>query len=46
MGNSKKDSDKDWMSEIEELHRRKTLASQMGGPENLERQRCRCRNRT
>ena len=39
MGNSKKDSDKDWMSEIEELRLRETLASQIGGPENLERQR-------
>ncbi|NQU13885.1 MAG: methylmalonyl-CoA carboxyltransferase [Desulfobacteraceae bacterium] len=39
MENSKKDSDKDWSAEIEELHLRESLASQMGGPENLERQR-------
>lgn len=39
MGNSKKDSDKDWSPEIEELRLRESLASQMGGPENLERQR-------
>jgi len=39
MGGSKKSSDKGWAPEIEELHHRKTLAAQMGGPENLERQR-------
>ena len=39
MDNTKKSSDKGWAPEIEELHLRKTLASQMGGPENLERQR-------
>jgi hypothetical protein len=39
MANSKKDSDKGWGSEIEELRLRESLASQMGGPENLERQR-------
>ncbi len=39
MGNSKKDSDKDWSPEIEELRLRESLASQMGGPDNLERQR-------
>lgn len=39
MGGSKKSPDKGWAPEIEELHHRKTLAAQMGGPENLERQR-------
>ncbi len=39
MANSKKDCDKGWGSEIEELRLRESLASQMGGPENLERQR-------
>jgi acetyl-CoA carboxylase carboxyltransferase component len=39
MGNSKNDSDNDWTPELEELHLRESLASNMEGPENLVRQR-------
>jgi acetyl-CoA carboxylase carboxyltransferase component len=39
MGNSKNDSDNDWSPELGELHLRESLASNMGGPENLEHQR-------
>lgn len=35
MSKSKKDSDKDWSSEIEELQYRQDLASKMGGPERV-----------
>ncbi|MBW1710791.1 MAG: methylmalonyl-CoA carboxyltransferase [Deltaproteobacteria bacterium] len=38
MGNSKNNSDKDWAPEVEELQLRKSLASQMGEPERIERQ--------
>ena len=38
MKNSDKDKLKGWQKEIEELHHRESLASQMGGPENLKRQ--------
>lgn len=37
MCKSTDDSDKGWLPEVEELHLRETLASQMGGPENLAR---------
>src|SRR4030042_6071856 len=37
MGKSKNDSDKGWLPEVEELRFRESLASQMGGPENLAR---------
>ncbi len=39
MGNAKDDSDKGWLSEVEEIRLRESLASQMGGPENLARHR-------
>ena len=39
MSNAKDDSDKGWLSEVKELHLRQSLASQMGGPENLARHR-------
>jgi acetyl-CoA carboxylase carboxyltransferase component len=39
MGNSKKDSDKNWSQEVEELRLRESLASEMGGAENLARHR-------
>ena len=39
MGNEKTDSDKGWLPEVEELRLRETLASQMGGEENLARHR-------
>lgn len=39
VGNSKDDSDKGWLAEVEELRLRESLASQMGGPENLARHR-------
>jgi acetyl-CoA carboxylase carboxyltransferase component len=39
MGNSKKGSNNDWGPEIEELRLREFFASQMGGPDSLERQR-------
>jgi acetyl-CoA carboxylase carboxyltransferase component len=37
MGNSKDEFEKDWSAEVEELHLRQSLATQMGGPENLTR---------
>jgi acetyl-CoA carboxylase carboxyltransferase component len=39
MHDSKKDADQGWSPEVEELHLREKLASQMGGPENLARHR-------
>jgi acetyl-CoA carboxylase carboxyltransferase component len=39
MGDFKKDSEKGWTPEVEELRLRQSLASQMGGPDSLARQR-------
>ena len=39
MNDSKNKPDQTWRSEIEEIEYRKSLTAQMGGPENLERQR-------
>jgi acetyl-CoA carboxylase carboxyltransferase component len=39
MSNSRDDSDIGWMPEVKELRLRRSLASQMGGPENLARHR-------
>ncbi len=39
MGDSREDADQGWLDEIEELRHRESLASQMGGPENLARHR-------
>jgi len=39
MSNLKDNSDQGWLPEVEELHLRESLASQMGGPENLARHR-------
>ncbi len=38
MSRIKKDADSGWGPEVEELHQRESLATQMGGAENLERQ--------
>jgi acetyl-CoA carboxylase carboxyltransferase component len=37
MKSKENDTEKDWSSDIEELNLRKSLATQMGGPENLAR---------
>ncbi len=37
MGDSNDDMEKGWLADIEELNLRKSLATQMGGPENLAR---------
>jgi len=39
MSNLKDGSENGWLPEVEELHLRESLASQMGGPENVERHR-------
>jgi hypothetical protein len=39
MGDSREDADQGWLDEVEELRLRESLASQMGGPENLARHR-------
>lgn len=39
MGGSKDDADQGWLPEVGELRLRESLASQMGGPENLARHR-------
>lgn len=39
MNDSKKEPDQTWQPEVEEIQLRKSLTAQMGGPENLERQR-------
>ena len=38
MSNSKDTSDNGWKKEVEELKLREKLATEMGGPENIERQ--------
>jgi acetyl-CoA carboxylase carboxyltransferase component len=37
MGNSNDEFEKDWQAEVDELHLRQSLVTQMGGPENLAR---------
>jgi len=39
MSDSREDADQGWLDEVEELRLRESLASQMGGPENLARHR-------